>query len=408
MRKMRDEVNGMKEVNTIVNDSIIEVQHASKLYGLNKAEAVKLMEAGGEKAEVQKKTGVSVAMWDINLKIPRGQIFVIIGLSGSGKSTLVRCFNRLNQPSSGKILFDGRNLADLNKKELLEFRRSKISMVFQSFGLMSHRDVLGNVAYGLEVKGIGREEREKKAREVLAMVGLEGWENQSCASLSGGMRQRVGIARALANDPEVLLMDEPFSALDPLVRQDMQFELLQIQRKLGKTVIFITHDMDEAFKLGDTVAIMKDGRLVQVDTPEQMSEHPANEYVEAFINNADKSKVLSVHNIMITPSALVQVNDGLERAIRVMNKNALSSVYVVDEHLCLVGILLIQDALRARKEKLSIMDVVKRDVKVVDPDTLVADIMSLAAEAAYPLAAVGKDGQLKGIVTKARVLASLA
>ena len=203
-------------------------------------------------------------------------------------------------------------------------------------------------------------------------------------------------------------MDEPFSALDPLVRQDMQFELLQIQRKLGKTVIFITHDIDEAFKLGDTVAIMKDGRLIQVDTPEQMSEHPADEYVEAFINNADRSRVLCVHNIMLTPAALVQTGVGIEHAIRVMNKNALSTVYVVDSRLHLVGILSIREALRARKEKLCITDVMQTDVQTVDPDTLVADIMAIAAEAPYPLAAVGKDGQLKGIVTKARVLASLA
>lgn len=389
-------------------EAIIEVQHVSKLYGLNKPEAARLMEAGSEKKEVQKKTGVSVGLWDINLQIPRGQIFVIIGLSGSGKSTLVRCFNRLNKPTSGSILFDGKDLAKLSKKELLEFRRNNISMVFQSFGLMSHRDVLGNVAYGLEVKGISRSEREEKAMEVISMVGLSGWEHQSCKNLSGGMRQRVGIARALANDPDVLLMDEPFSALDPLVRQDMQFELLQIQRKLKKTVVFITHDIDEAFKLGDTVAIMKDGKLVQVDTPEQMSEHPADKYVAAFIDNADKSRVLSVHNIMITPKALIQTDDGPEHAIRVMNKNELSTVYVVDKDFRLAGVLTINDALRARKEHLPITEIMEKEIPIVDTDALVADIMTLAAEARYPIAAVGKDGQLKGIVTKAKVLSSLA
>ena len=387
--------------------NMIEVQNISKLYGLNKSEAAKMMREGSEKEAVQKKTGVSVALWDVNMKIPQGQIFVIIGLSGSGKSTLVRCFNRLNKPTSGKVLFEGKDLATLSKKELLEFRRNKIAMVFQSFGLMSHRDVLGNVAYGLEIKGISKEEREKKAMEVISMVGLNGWEHQSCDSLSGGMRQRVGIARALTNDPDVLLMDEPFSALDPLVRQDMQFELLQIQRKLRKTVVFITHDIDEAFNLGDVVAIMKDGKVIQTDTPEQMSEHPANEYVEAFINNADKSRVLSVYNIMITPKTLVRVGDGVEQALRVMNKNELSTVYVVDDNLHLVGILTIADAVHARQNHLPIADVVQKDIPVVDPDTLVADIMALAAEAPYPIAAVGKDGQLKGIVTKAKVLSSL-
>ncbi|BDF67138.1 glycine betaine/L-proline ABC transporter ATP-binding protein [Oscillospiraceae bacterium] len=388
-------------------NTIIEVEHVSKLYGLNRQEAVRMMESGGEKTEVHKKTGVTVALWDINLRIPKGKIFVIIGLSGSGKSTLVRCFNRLNRPSAGHVRFEGRDLAEFNKQELLEFRRTKISMVFQSFGLMSHRDVLGNVSYGLEVRGMSREERERRAMEVIHMVGLDGWEKQNCGSLSGGMRQRVGIARALANDPEVLLMDEPFSALDPLVRRDMQFELLQIQRKLGKTVIFITHDIDEAFKLGDMVAIMRDGKIVQVDTPEEMSAHPADEYVQAFINSADKAKVLTARNIMITPDALVRESDGAERAIRVMSRNALSTAYVVDDELRLRGILTIRDALKARQEGLTIAGMIQTDVPTTGPDTLVADIMPIAAEAPYPIGVVDDDGQLMGIVTKANVLSSL-
>ena len=389
------------------NDIIIRVEHVSKLYGINKSEATKMMAAGSNKDEVYKKTGCTVALWDVNLTIPRGKIFVIIGLSGSGKSTLVRCFNRLNRPTMGKVFFDGRDLSELDKKELLEFRRSKISMVFQSFGLMSHRDVMGNVAYGLEVKGIPKAEREAKAMQVISMVGLEGWEHQSCEQLSGGMRQRVGIARALANDPEVLLMDEPFSALDPLVRRDMQFELLQIQRKLQKTVIFITHDIDEAFKLGDTVAIMRDGKVIQVDTPEGMSAHPADDYVREFTGSADKSKVTTVRNIMITPSSLVRLTEGPEHAIQEMRKNALSTVYVVDDQLRLVGILTIRDAIRAFQQGLSILQVMSSDVQTTTPDAMVADIMSMSAESPYPLAVVDEDGQLKGIVTKASVLSSL-
>lgn len=405
-------------------DIIIRVEHVSKLYGPNKSEAAKMMEAGSNKDEVYKKTGCTVALWDVNLEIPRGKIFVIIGLSGSGKSTVVRCFNQLNRPTSGKVIFDGRDLEEMSKKELLDFRRSKVSMVFQSFGLMSHRDVLGNVIYGLEVREKGhsaalplwdlldkgesqrRAAREKKGMEVLSMVGLEGWEHKSCEQLSGGMRQRVGIARALATDAEVLLMDEPFSALDPLVRQDMQFELLQIQRKLQKTVIFITHDMDEAFKLGDTVAIMRDGKVIQVDTPEQMSAHPADDYVKSFIGSADKSKVLTVRNIMITPSSIARLSDGPEHAIHEMRKNALSTVYVVDDRLHLAGILTIRDAIRAHQEGLTIAQVVQ-DVKTTTPDVLVADIMPIAAETVYPIAVVDADGQLQGIVTKASVLSSL-
>ena len=240
------------------------------------------------------------------------------------------------------------------------------------------------------------------------MVGLDGWEHQNCGQLSGGMRQRVGIARALANDPDVLLMDEPFSALDPLVRRDMQFELLQIQRKLRKTVVFITHDMDEAFKLGDMVAIMRDGKVVQVDTPEEMSANPADDYVRDFTGSADKSKVLTVRNIMITPTSLTKLTDGPAQAIEQMRKNALSTVYVVDERLRLAGILTIQEAIRAQKEGLAIRDVIQSQVPTTSPDALVADVMPLAAEAAYPLAAVDEDGQLKGIVTKASVLASLS
>ena len=388
-------------------DIIIRVEHVSKLYGLNKSDAAKMMAAGADKGTVYKKTGCTVALWDINLEIPRGQIFVIIGLSGSGKSTMVRCFNRLNKPTSGKILFDGQNLAEMDSNQLLEFRRNKISMVFQSFGLMSHRDVMGNVAYGLEVKGIPKAEREAKAMQVISMVGLEGWEHQSCEQLSGGMRQRVGIARALANDPDVLLMDEPFSALDPLVRRDMQFELLQIQRKLQKTVIFITHDIDEAFKLGDTVAIMRDGKVIQVDTPEGMSAHPADDYVREFTGSADKSKVTTVRNIMITPSSLVRLTEGPEHAIQEMRKNALSTVYVVDDRLRLAGILTIRDAIRAFQQGLSILQVMSSDVQTTTPDAMVADIMSMSAESPYPLAVVDEDGQLKGIVTKASVLSSL-
>ena len=390
-----------------MSDMIIETKSLAKLYGTRREEAMELLSQGAEKAEVLKKTGVTTALYDINLQIPRGKIFVVIGLSGSGKSTLVRCFNRLHRPTSGSVTFDGVDLLKLNKQELREFRRRKVAMVFQSFGLMSHRNVLGNVAYGLEVSGMGREEREKRAREAIALVGLEGWEESMIGSLSGGMRQRVGLARALANDPEMLLMDEPFSALDPLVRNDMQFELLSIQRKLGKTVIFITHDIDEAFHLGDTVAIMRDGRLIQVDTPEGMSTRPADDYVRRFIDSADKSKVLSVRNIMITPVSLIKPGDGIDHALRLMRKNAISSVYVVDGQMKLQGILTLADAMRAKREKLDLTEMIIKDVPSAGLDASVEDIMPLSAESPYPLAVLDEGGRLQGIVTKASVLSSL-
>ncbi len=389
------------------NDVILEIQNLSMLYGFNRQEAVQMMRDGADKEAVYKKTGATVALWDVNLKIRRGKIFVVIGLSGSGKSTLVRCLNRLNRPTAGSVLFEGRDIMKLSSRELLDVRRSKMSMVFQSFGLMSHRNVLGNVAYGLEVRGMGRAEREAKARDIIKMVGLEGWEKQSCSSLSGGMRQRVGIARALANDPDILLMDEPFSALDPLVRKDMQFELLKIQRKLSKSVVFITHDIDEAFKLGDTVAIMQGGKVIQVDTPEGMSANPANEYVRKFIDSADHSKVLTVQNVMITPTSLVRITDRPTQAIETMRKNAFSTVYVVDHELVLRGILSIADAVRAHQEHLPISDVMLKEVKTVRPDATVREIMPIAAQSPYPAAVVDDSGALMGIVTKAAVLSAL-
>ncbi|MEA4899899.1 MAG: glycine betaine/L-proline ABC transporter ATP-binding protein [Eubacteriales bacterium] len=390
-----------------LGDYIIEVRNLTKLYGAGRDVAARMMRAGASKDEVYKKTGATVALWDVNLKIKRGEIFVIIGLSGSGKSTAVRCLNRLNKPSSGSVLYEGRDIMKFGKQELLELRRTRVSMVFQSFGLMSHRDVLGNVAYGLEVRGQGKAEREAKAREMIEMVGLKGWEHQSTGSLSGGMRQRVGIARALANDPEVLLMDEPFSALDPLVRQDMQFELLKIQRKLGKTVVFITHDIDEAFKLGDTVAIMEGGRVVQVDTPEQMSANPANEYVRRFIDSADRTKVTTVRSVMMTPTSLARITDRPAQAVGSMRRNALSTVYVVDGKLKLCGILSISEAIRAHREGLKIADVMETTFESVAHEMTVHDILPLAAQSRYPLAVLDEEGRLMGIVTKAAVLSSM-
>ena len=339
------------------NDYILQVNHLTKLYGAsNKAEAAKLMKEGKTKDEVFKETGVTVALWDVSFKVKRGEVFVIIGLSGSGKSTVVRMLNMLNKPTSGQVMYEDSEIDTFSKKDLNEYRRDKISMVFQSFGLMSHRDVLGNVVYGLEVKGVPRVERERKAMEMIEMVGLKGHEHTLIGNLSGGMRQRVGIARALANDPEVLLMDEPFSALDPLVRKDMQFELLSLQRKLEKTVVFITHDINEAFKLGDTVAIMRDGRLIQVGTPEEMSANPADDYVRQFINSADMTKVLCAKNVMITP-CVVRETDSPEYALREMKNNGVSTAYVVGRHMKFLGIVNVESAIRARKEEKSLKEV---------------------------------------------------
>lgn len=386
---------------------ILEARNLSVIYGSPKREAVRMMEECSDKAGVYSKTGATVALWNVNFQVKRGELFVIIGLSGSGKSTLVRCFNQLLRPTSGHVLFEGREIDSMKKKELLEFRRDKVSMVFQHFGLFTHRSVMDNVAYGLEVRGIPPEERHAKALEFIRMVGLDGLEGKAISSLSGGMKQRVGIARALANDPEVLLMDEPFSALDPIVRREIQFEFLQIQRKLNKTVLFITHDIDEAFKLGDTVAIMRDGRIIQVDTPEEMSANPADDYVRSFIEGADRSQVLTAKNIMTVPTCLIRVRNDPAGAIRDMSHGNLSSAYVVDDRMRLVGVIPMDAALKCLRDKTPLSEAVEREPVTTTEDTLLSDIIPLAAGTRYPIAVVDPDGVLKGIVSRAAVLSSL-
>ncbi len=389
------------------NDVIIKVENLYKLYGANKSAARKMLAKGASKDEIAKKTGVTVAINNVSFEVKRGEIYVLIGLSGSGKSTVVRCLNMLNHPTSGKIYFEGSEIEKFSKKELIEMRRKKISMVFQSFGLMSHRDVLSNVAYGLEIRGVRKDEREKRAKEMISMVGLDGWEHNSIESLSGGMRQRVGIARALTNDPDVLLMDEPFSALDPLVRRDMQFELLSIQKKLNKTIVFITHDINEAFKLGNTVSIMKDGAIIQTATPEEMAAHPADDYVENFINSADKAQIYSVKHIMQTPDCLIHSRDGIVNALKQMKRLGVSSAYVVDDDMDFVGIIPLEQALKVKAGEMNFPDAIVRDVPTTTPETQISDLLPIAAEAKYPIAVIDDSNHFCGIVSKAAVIGSL-
>lgn len=390
------------------NENIIRVENLYKIYGKEVNKAIKMKEEGIDKNEINKKTGTTIALWDVNLEIKKGEIFVIIGLSGSGKSTLVRCFNLLNKPTKGSVYYMDKNIGEFSNEEIIDYRRRNISMVFQHFGLMSHRNVIENVEYGLEIRGQKNGGRREKSMEMIKLVGLDGYENEPITSLSGGMKQRVGLARALASDPEILLMDEPFSALDPLVKRDMQFELLSIQRKLGQTIIFITHDMDEAFKLGDRVAIMKDGEVIQVDTPEAMSANPANEYVRQFIDSADKTQVITVRNAMITPNSIVRINDAPSFAIKMMRQNKVSSAYVVGEKMEYLGVINIVDALQAEKDHLSIEDVMITDTFTTTEDKLISDIIDMAAATAYPIAVVDEvDNTLKGIISKADVLSTI-
>ncbi len=387
--------------------TLLEIAHLNKLFGTEKKKAADLRRKGLTKNEVLKKTGVTIGLWDINLQITKGEIFVIIGLSGSGKSTLVRCINSLNKPTAGQVLYNGSDIFKYSKKELRTYRREKVSMVFQHFGLINHRTVLQNVEFGLEIKGISKAQRSGKALKMIDMVGLKGWEHEAITNLSGGMKQRVGIARALANDTEILLMDEPFSALDPLVRNDMQFELLSIQRKLNKTIVFITHDINEAFKLGDRVAIMKDGEVIQVASPEDMSTNPKTEYVEKFIDNADKTQVISVRNVMIKPNSIVRLHESPVFAIRQMRDWDVSSAYVVDAAMTFQGVVTLDDALTAKKEKKPLSDVLITDVFTTDAEQTLVDIMPMASQTRFPIAVVDENRKLEGIVSKAHVLASI-
>lgn len=392
----------------INEDYIAEARNVVKIYGKNKAEATKMMTEGLDKDEVYRKTGAAVALWDVSFKVRRKEIFVIIGLSGSGKSTIIRCFNQLLKPTSGTILFEGQNVEKLKGNELLSLRRDKVSMVFQNFGLLTHRSVIDNVAYGLEVRGIPKSERFEKAQDFIKMVGLEGWEDKPIATLSGGMKQRVGIARALVNSPDMLLMDEPFSALDPLVRREMQFELLSIQRKLEKTIIFITHDINEAFKLGDRVAIMHNGRIIQSGTPEEMSTNPADDYVRNFIEGADMSMVLRVKHVMFRPQCIVRENVSPANAVMEMRENQVSSAYAVGDDMKFMGVVTLDDAIKARQEKLPLFSVLTKNIPVTGEEVLLKDIIQKAADARFPIAVVGERGKLKGIVSRASVLSSLA
>lgn len=385
----------------------IKIDHVSKIFGPKAKSIIPMVQKGMSKQDILAKTNHTVGVYDASMEIKKGEIFVIMGLSGSGKSTLIRCFNLLNKPTDGAIYVDDENIVDYNSAELKKFRQDKIAMVFQHFGLFDHRTVLGNVEYGLEIKNMSKQERQEIALKNIENVGLKGYENKYPGELSGGMQQRVGLARALANDPDILLMDEPFSALDPLIRREMQLELLDIQERLQKTIIFITHDVNEAFKLGDRVAVMKDGKVEQIGTPEAILESPANDYISEFIKDIDRSKILQAEHVMIKPNALVSVKDGLKVAVKEMQDNGLSSVYVVDKQRHLKGIVTIDDAIEGIQQKKTLQDVIRNEVYTVAKDEYVQDIIPKALETKFPLAVIGEENRLEGIILRVHVLASL-
>ena len=282
----------------MTGDVCLSVEHIWKVFGTRPDKAIDLAKSGASREDVQQATGCTIGVRDVSFTVNRGETFVVMGLSGSGKSTLIRCVSRLNDVSSGRVLLDGEDLTAMSQDQLLAVRRHKMSMVFQHFGLFPHRRVIDNACYGLEVQGVEKSERYERATRVLEVVGLKGWEQSYPQQLSGGMQQRVGLARALTVDPEILFFDEPFSALDPLIRRDMQDELIRLQEKLQRTIVFITHDFAEAIKLGDRIAIMKDGAFDQVGTATDLITEPATDYVSEFTKEIPKAKVLTTAAVL--------------------------------------------------------------------------------------------------------------
>lgn len=386
----------------------LEVHNLTKIFGRKRKAALNLVKQQVSKTEILKKTGATVGVYDANFKVKAGEIFVIMGLSGSGKSTLIRMLNRLINPTSGQIYIDGKDVAKMNEEELRQVRREKINMVFQNFGLFPHRTILENTEYGLEVRGVAKEKRRQLAEAALDSANLLAFKDQYPNQLSGGMQQRVGLARALANDPDILLMDEAFSALDPLIRRDMQDELLNLQEEKQRTIIFITHDLNEALRIGDRIAIMNDGQILQIGTGEEILTNPQNDFIKEFVEDVDRSKVLTAQNIMTAPFTTNIENDGPNVALSRMRVEEVSMLLAVDKRRQLKGSLTAEAALKARKEKLPLTEVIDKNVKTVSPDTLITDIFDLIYDSPTPLAVVNENGRLLGVIIKGRVLEALA
>ncbi len=384
----------------------IEVNNVTKIFGSTPQQGLKRLKDGEGKSEILEKTGMTVGVNQATFTVKSGETFVIMGLSGSGKSTLIRLVNRLIEPTAGEILIDGEDITKMNKTKLIETRRKKLGMVFQSFGLLPHRTVLNNVAYGLEIQGIDKEERNEKAMQVIEEVGLKGYEDSYPNELSGGMQQRVGIARALANDTDILLMDEAFSALDPIIRKEMQDELINLQSRMEKTVLFITHDLDEALKLGDRIAIMKDGKIVQIGTPEEILENPADDYVSSFVQDVDRAKVLLASHVMKRPEVHVFYSEGPLVAVRKMQEAGTSSIFVVNKDRTFRGLLTIDEAIKAYKEKIPMSDIQLEKVYTTSVDTPLHDLIGVAADVKYPIAVV-EDEKLLGIISRVSILSGL-
>lgn len=397
--------NGMEVIDQ--TQPRIKLEGVSKVFGRQSQRALESLKKGKSKLEVQSEFSAVVGAYDVSLEIMNGEIFVIMGLSGSGKSTLLRLINRLHEPSTGKVLIDGEDITKFNGKALRDLRRQKFGMVFQSFALLPHRTVLGNVEFGLEIQGIPKNQRRKQSMEVIETVGLKGYESNYASELSGGMQQRVGLARALAADPEILLMDEAFSALDPLIRNQLQDDLLEIQDNLGKTIVFVSHDLDEALKLGNRIAIMRDGRLIQVGTPEEIIAHPADDYVSAFVEGADRTQILTAEQIMRKPTTTGHPKDSPRTLLRKMERSGFGGLVIIDNSRKLHGFIGLDEAIRQRDNK-TIDPAGILPLPTATPDTNLSDMINLVIEKTSPLVITDDRQRVIGIIDKSTMLAAFA
>lgn len=388
----------------------LEVKNLYKIFGEHPERAFKLLESGKNKEQIFAKTGLSVGVKDANLAIEEGEIFVIMGLSGSGKSTLVRLLNRLIEPTRGEVLIDGEDIAKISDSALRTVRRNKISMVFQSFALMPHLNVLDNTAFGMELAGVPQAERHEKALEALRQVSLESYAHSYPDELSGGMRQRVGLARAMANNPDILLMDEAFSALDPLIRTEMQDELVKLQARHQRTIVFISHDLDEAMRIGDRIAIMQGGEVVQVGTPDEILNNPANDYVRTFFRGVDISHVFSAKDIARRrPVTLIRKTPGFgpRSALKLLQDEDRDYGYVLERGQKFIGVVSIDSLKKALAENQSLDSALLTDPAPVPADMPLSELISLVAQAPCAVPVVGEDNSYIGIISKAMLLQAL-
>ena len=390
-------------------ESHIEVKNLWKVFGSGPERALDPGLASRSRAEIQEELGLLIALRDVSFKVKRGEVFVVMGLSGSGKSTLARCLIRLVEASKGQVYFDGEDILEYSPEQLMQFRRSKVAMVFQHYALLPHRRVLDNVAYGLEIRGMDEEERHKAASEAIETVGLKGWEDYYPREMSGGMQQRVGLARALAVDPGVLLMDEPFSGLDPLIRREMQDELVSLHSGLGKTIVFITHDLNEALKLGDRIAIMRDGEIIQEGSPEEIVTLPSDEYVTEFVRDVSRAKVIQAKAIMREPDAVVHEWQGPRAALHTMDSHGIDEVFLIARDRKLRGILTEEQAKSlAAQQKASLEGEQVAPALTTGADTYIEELIPLAARSEHPIAVVGEDGSLLGEIRRGALLTGIS